>query len=891
MTTACSDSLGSGLDRRSGAAVQQESQLSRPLLEQYREVLFTSLITSCGLDALLFRDDEANGHVDTLHNVAESQKNGQEPIFKKEAHAQAHKARGEYNSAEYHSDKAYIAKGKEFNALRDQGKLIDGHTGQPILPGQKFDRDHVIAAKTLHDDGRFALSGLDPRVLANQDSNLVPTDRSVNRSKKDMPATSYAEKLSRQHEARTEYVRRLKAEIQNGTAPDGAEKTLHKEQQKLLVDKKRMEENEKAAERRHRSEHNRAYYTSRDFLGTTALSALSSGVRMAQRQALGLILMELSAAVYAEVPAMLHDWRSAPDWKTKLDPRQFLARLGNALAAAWERIKAKAGPIFKAGVSGFGAGVLAEIITTVINIFEGTAKSVMRLMRNFWAGIMQSVEIILFNKDNLDPEARLAAVMRILSIAVGGMIQPVIAEVLNKFMETHATVIPAFVREVVSEFAGAAVGGLVSVTLVYAIDHSPVVHAIMVVARKAGALTQEVYRQVAHYAGMTWEALESATQGLREIGKSPAFNMAVLFTAPPLGIALAAYNHLSAIKEDTAKTLEHVERVEAKIVDLEANIQSGFRNIDALVKESNAMLHCVLANQDQQMTMLTEIRQEMRTGFEKTLVAIQESAVHAAGLVTLRGIQETLTQLMTRYRNCTEVLRRGELPSSRELGAIDELASVLSGKYETSLGEQPAGAASRFPLLSGMAFALSVRHDVKNLMQEQLTDCHAEGQRLANIARNELRVLWSKATFWERTQERAWLIGQYAILRRTLSTITQTRDDFAWSANDNDIMTAPSFGVTGWNDGLDVARDVFEACKYERPETTISLRTSEEREGWRQLAGLPRAMIVNEIPMQVFREQLGIPADVPLGARVVELLRTAPQMIAYNHDLLISEIG
>jgi hypothetical protein len=58
-------------------------EITSNLLEKYREVLMSSLITSCGLDALIFRNDDVNGHVDTLHNVSESQKNGGKPIFKK----------------------------------------------------------------------------------------------------------------------------------------------------------------------------------------------------------------------------------------------------------------------------------------------------------------------------------------------------------------------------------------------------------------------------------------------------------------------------------------------------------------------------------------------------------------------------------------------------------------------------------------------------------------------------------------------------------------------------------------------------------------------------------------------------------------------------------------
>ncbi len=234
---------------------------------------------------------------------------------------------------------------------------------------------------------------------------------------------------------------------------------------------------------------------------------------MAAKQTLGLVLMELSVAVQEELPAMLRDWRQVPDWQTKLDPRPFLERVVAVLRSAWEGIKGKVGYIFGEAMSGFAAGVLSEIITTIINIFTGTAKSIMRLLRNFWAGIINSLKILIFNPDNLGAEEKLAAVMRILSVAIGGMVQPIVAESINMLMMTHAAFLEPFpfIREVLSEFAGAALGGIVSVSLVYAIDHSPVVKMIIAAARQVGAFTDALYQQVENLTGLNWQTLKAQT--------------------------------------------------------------------------------------------------------------------------------------------------------------------------------------------------------------------------------------------------------------------------------------------------------------------------------------------------------------------------------------------
>lgn len=62
------------------------------------------------------------------------------------------------------------------------GTLKDAYTGRTVARNVKVDLDHVIAAKEIHDDRGRILAGLDGIDLANNDDNLKPTDRSINRS-------------------------------------------------------------------------------------------------------------------------------------------------------------------------------------------------------------------------------------------------------------------------------------------------------------------------------------------------------------------------------------------------------------------------------------------------------------------------------------------------------------------------------------------------------------------------------------------------------------------------------------------------------------------------------------------------------------------------------------
>lgn len=865
--------------------------LTPRLLSQYREVLFTSLITSCGLDALVFADDAVNGHVDTLHNVAESQKNGQEPVFKKASHQEAYDKRGAYDSSKYHSDEAYRNKGKSWNEARESGHLTDAYTGEKIAKNQKYDRDHARAAVTIHNDAQFTLSGLDPVTLANQDSNLVATDRSINRSKGDKSAEDYALYNTKNREIWQAEADRIRQEIADGSADDGAHKKLHSLEQRLSVDPERVTEAEAQATKDHRKQHARAYYLSKDFLGTTAGYAAKSGVKMGAKQALGVVLMELSVSVHEEVPSMLQIWRDSPDWKTKLNPRPYFQRLVEVIKNAWARIQAKGGAIFDQAVRGFGAGVLAEIVTTIINIFSGTARSIMRLLRNFWAGITGSLDILLRNPEGLAPEAQVAAAMRVLSLAVGGMIQPIVAEAIDKLMLTHATALPGFVREVISQFAGAALGGMVSVTMVYAIDHSPVVHWVIEAVRKAGEFTTEIYERIAEVSGLAWQVVKAAPAALGEFAKSPAVNLAAFVVNPPLGVGLLVCRGISELHDRAQAHQVGLSRIEDKLESLHGSIQSGLTTLEALSRENNALLHCVLAGQERQFALLREIRDEIREGFEQSRAEIRAASYETAQMVALRALQETLAELTARYRNCAAILKDGVLPSAQDLEAIEALANKLIAQYETSYRTQASGAPARLPLLTGMAFAVSMWRDARSLMGGELAICFAQARTLAEMARIELKALSANATFWEMAQQNDWLISQYVILHRSLVGMPGAQSALAVAANDEDLAPLPLSNLVGWNDGFDAARDLLDAIGTETDADVLRLRTTEQRDAWRTLSGLPRSVMINEVPLAEVRKVLGVPDEVVLGDKAGDLLAAAPEMLNQARKALGHELG
>lgn len=471
------------------------------LSKKYKDILFSSLVTSFGLDAILFANDQKGGNVDTVNN-ARNNVWTRDSANKKEYDAS--EKYGKEISHDYHSNKAYIDKGKEFKQLKENGKLVDQYTGKEIKNNDQFDRDHIISAKEIHNDAGRSLSGLNGVDLANSDSNLAPTDSSINRSKKDLSAQKFIEKLKREKKQSIEKLSILNNKTKLTDKERKQKATL---ESKLSVDEKLIQE----ADTKARSEYNtkvaQSYYFDKKFLGPAAKDVFNTGLKMGLRQGVGVVLMELSFAIQQEIPVIMDRWSKLTTWKEKLDLKPMLDHVIRIFNQAWEKIKNKFQHIWNATKDGFMAGAISAVVTTVINIFKTTAKNILRMIRNFWSAITSSLRIIVSNPDNLSAEDKVAAIIKIIAVALGGILQPIIAEGIKAMVIGVPFLSP--VMSYISEFVSAALSGILSVSLVYIIDNSPLVKKIVAFARKVGEISSEVIKYISEVSQIAYGALIS----------------------------------------------------------------------------------------------------------------------------------------------------------------------------------------------------------------------------------------------------------------------------------------------------------------------------------------------------------------------------------------------
>ncbi|CAM3211645.1 hypothetical protein VIOR103205_15175 [Vibrio ordalii] len=173
------------------------------LVDELNKTITTSLVTTFGLDFLLF-EDKKGGEVATVNNVRQHQ-HGDKEIYISDSVQQDYADRGDYKPTKldengnvmtdgngkpkkedlYHSHPNYKAKGKEDKKMQQGAKLVDEYRGQTMSGDEQRQLDHIISSHEVHDDAGRVLAGLNGVELANQDTNFQSTHSYINNLKSD----------------------------------------------------------------------------------------------------------------------------------------------------------------------------------------------------------------------------------------------------------------------------------------------------------------------------------------------------------------------------------------------------------------------------------------------------------------------------------------------------------------------------------------------------------------------------------------------------------------------------------------------------------------------------------------------------------------------------------
>lgn len=445
--------VGASIKQLESLGVNDEQKPNQSIMEQFEQLVVSSLFKAFGLNPLLF-DDKNGGNVDT---ITTARKYG----LKSEANIQAYENRGDYNSNDYHGGgktAGYGAKNAALSILRDEGQLVDAYTGERLTG--KFDLDHVISAKEIHNDQGRVLAGLNGVDLANQDSNLNATNFSINRSKKADKMDVAIERLKMRQSQREQQLGELKA-ISNPTPEQ--QKQIEKYENLLKADFEMMKDIDKGARKIYDQQLAKAYYTGDKFLKDAGKDALNTGYKMGLRQVLGLLFAEVWISVRKGIKILIERM------KQHFDIKEFFLAIGDIFKSTMQNVIAKHKQFIQAFKEGIISGILSSITTTIVNIFVGTAKRITQVIRECWASIVEITKILFFSEEHTSFGEKMKAVAKVLVGFVTILLGTVIHEAVLKIPGIGQIPI---IGDALAIFLSAMVTGIISIGLLYFIDHS-----------------------------------------------------------------------------------------------------------------------------------------------------------------------------------------------------------------------------------------------------------------------------------------------------------------------------------------------------------------------------------------------------------------------------------
>lgn len=146
----------------------------------------------------------------------------------------------EYNKAiadAIMQDEKYKEANKAMKQQHQDGTLTDGYTGKTMEATDKPNLDHVVPRKELYDNVRRKQAGIDTKDLANKEENLVPTNESLNKSKKEKSNKQYVEEREQREDTLKKKADAAHEKIEKSNKSEVEKRLEHEKVDKRLQDK------------------------------------------------------------------------------------------------------------------------------------------------------------------------------------------------------------------------------------------------------------------------------------------------------------------------------------------------------------------------------------------------------------------------------------------------------------------------------------------------------------------------------------------------------------------------------------------------------------------------------------------------------------------------------
>ena len=487
MSTNYSDNFSSFINEIKNTEYDPNASIMESLWSQYERVVIESIISSFGLG--MFIEDQDGGDVDTIKNVRDTGK------FRNAKYQEKYDnyIKDRYDSSMYHMEDEYYKKTRESMIKKQmEGKLKDVYTEKIIEKEGKFDLEHIISAKEIHDDMGRVLAGISPIRLANSKDNFDVTDYSINRTKKDLSMNDFIDKIENSHDSRVSIMQELKAKE---SLTDDEKAELHRAEvvEAVYKNKEHLKEVDKTARKKYNEKLAKKYYQSKEFWTDTGTAALRLGAKMGVRQVFGFCFCEI--------------WFSIKEELDKVDNNCEWNDLFNAINLGIKnginKVNSKYGVLLDKFKLGLESGITASLGTTLTNIFFTTSKNLVKNIRLSSIFVIQSGNIILFNPDDLDLGQRLkeASVVIITGASV------IVGSAVGESLRTSPIAIIPEVGDIIIAFISSLTSGIMSCTILCFLDRSKTIKQLLYLLDKIPTEVNN-YKEIAEYMEKYYAILE-----------------------------------------------------------------------------------------------------------------------------------------------------------------------------------------------------------------------------------------------------------------------------------------------------------------------------------------------------------------------------------------------
>ena len=334
--------------------------------------------------------------------------------------------------------------------FKGQDVIVDAYTGRPLPKDGQTHVDHVVSAKEIESRASAHLfkTPEERAKMATHDKNLAFTDASLNQSKGEQPMSEFLKKQDK------------------ATGKAKAEKYGIDEEKAMKRD----------GEARRFIDHEINVSAAKKYTGELLATGGKDAARMAAYSALGVIMRELTQAIFAEIHVTFRE-------RGKESLSEIFTRFKNRIGQVLSELKAKWKDILKGSFEGGLMAFLSNIVVFVINLFATTLKKFVSMIRAGFVSLCQAVKLLTNPPEGMSREEANYQALKVLTAGLIGAASLGLSAAIEKALQAIPGLQPLMmfpvlsigreprtVSDVIAVTLSALAGGILTTVALYFMD-------------------------------------------------------------------------------------------------------------------------------------------------------------------------------------------------------------------------------------------------------------------------------------------------------------------------------------------------------------------------------------------------------------------------------------